>query len=82
MDTKERHIIENGSNEVRERIADEQRNMTANSLRAHGRERKRENTRKINRLWLWFGILILIIILLYWLFSIGMFEDITGVANG
>lgn len=73
MDSKEKHIRENEPVDA---------DLIANSLKANGRNRKRENSRKINRMWLWFGVLILIAILLYWLFSIGLFESLIGVANG
>lgn len=76
MNTKERHEMENESIETRED------NLEANRLRADARNRKRENTKKINKLWLWLGVLILIAILLYWLFGIGMAEDLSGVSNG
>ncbi len=73
MDSKEKHIRENEPVNA---------DMIADSLRAEGRNRKRENTRKINRLWLWLGILVLIAILLYWLFSIGIIGDMTNSFNG
>ena len=73
MDSKERKIREDESVNA---------DMIANSMKAEGRERHRENTRKINRLWLWLGVLVLIAILLYWLFSIGIFEGLSGVTNG
>ena len=69
MDSKEKHIKDNGSVNA---------DMIANSLKAEGRERHRENTRKINRLWLWLGVLILVAILLYWLFSMGLMSSIAG----
>ena len=48
-----------------------------------GRKASQNNsTRKVNKLWLWLGVLILIFILLWWLYSIGTFEAITGVDNG
>lgn len=53
--------------------------MIADSMRAEAKIRRRENTRKTTRLWLWFGILVLIAILLYWLFSIGLMEKMAGV---
>ncbi|MDE6144043.1 MAG: hypothetical protein K2F94_08225 [Muribaculaceae bacterium] len=56
--------------------------MIADSLKAEGRNRKRENTRKINRLWLWLGVLVLIAILLYWLFSIGIIGSLNDSFNG
>lgn len=85
MDTKERHVRENESVEKREEL--ERRELHTpdqieNSLPAKGRARKRDNTRKVNRLWLWFGVLVLIIILVYWLFSIGIFGDLTNAFNG
>jgi cytochrome c-type biogenesis protein CcmH/NrfG len=69
MDSKEKHTNEN------ERV---DADMLANSLRAEGRDRRRENTKKVNRLWLWLGILVLVAILLYWLFSIGLFESMAN----
>lgn len=57
-------------------------NEEAQRLRADGKVRKNNGTRKVNRLWLWFGVLILIFILLWWLYSIGTFEALTGVTNG
>lgn len=57
-------------------------NEEAGRLRQEARERRNNNTRKTNRLWLWLGVLILIFILLWWLWSIGTFEDLTGVTNG
>ncbi len=69
MDSKEKHIKDNESVNA---------DMIANSLKAEGRERHRENTRKINRLWLWLGVLVLIAILLYWLFSMGLMKGIAG----
>lgn len=53
----------------------------ARSMKAEGKEKHRENTRKMNRMWLWLGVLILVAILLWWIFSIGFFEDTTGVTN-
>lgn len=54
----------------------------AQSMKAEEKAKHRENTRRINRLWLWLGVLVLVAILLYWIFSIGLLESITGVANG
>ena len=73
MDSKEKHIRENEHVDA---------DMIADSLRAQGKNRKRESTRKINRLWLWRGVLILVAILLYWIFSIGLIGDATGSFNG
>lgn len=73
MDSKERNNRENEPVNA---------DMIASSMKAESRKRHRENTRKINRLWLWLGVLVLIAILLYWLFSIGIFESISGMTNG
>ena len=53
----------------------------ARSMKANQKEKQRENTRRMNRLWLWPGVLVLVAILLWWIFSIGFFEDTTGVTN-
>lgn len=84
MDTKERHIKENESNEKREiREAQEgYENQIANSIKAQGKMRRNDNIRKNNRIWLWLGVLVLVFILLYWLFSIGTFEALIGTTNG
>lgn len=74
MDTKERHIKEDRKYDNADLIAE--------GMPANGKNRKRENTGKTNRLWLWLGVIILIFILLYWLFSIGIFEDMMNVFNG
>lgn len=84
MDTKERHIRENESNERREIREAREGYMApeAEGLKADGKIRKENGTRKTNRLWLWLGIIILIFILVWWLFSIGTFSDIIGTTNG
>ncbi len=82
MDRKEKHVMENGSVAQRETRRHFDADQIAESLPANGRRRKRESTRKTNRLWLWLGVLTLIFILLYWLFSIGIFEDLIGYFNG
>lgn len=71
MDSKERHIRENGNSD-----------MIADSLKANGRNRKRESTKRINRLWLWLGVLVLVAILLYWIFSIGIVGSLNDSFNG
>lgn len=86
MDTKERHIRENESRERREaeRRREEAPNadLIAESLPANGKNEKRRNTIKINKLWLWFGVIVLIFILLFWLFAIGTFGDLADWFNG
>lgn len=68
MDTNEKHIRDNKSEINRESLnatnADNA-DMIANSLKANSRNRKRNSMEKTNRLWIWFGVLVLIIILLY-----------------
>lgn len=84
MDTKERHIKENESNEKREiREASEgYESQIANGLKAHSKNHRNDTVRKNNRLWIWLGVLFLIFILLWWLFSIGTFDALIGTANG
>ncbi len=82
MDTKERHIRENESNEKREIRAENAGYEAGNNLRSQGKDRKNNGIRRTNRLWLWLGVIILIFILVWWLWTIGTAEDITGVTNG
>lgn len=56
--------------------------IISRSMKAEQREKHRENTRNMNKLWLWFGVLILVAILLWWIMSIGLAEDATGISNG
>lgn len=56
--------------------------LIADKLRADGKDRKRKNTRRINNWWLWFGVIILIFILVWWLWTIGIFGDMSGSFNG
>lgn len=81
MDTKEKHVAEN---EARKR--EEQEYMTpdqiASSLPSRGKKHRNDSTRRVNNLWIWFGVLVLIIILLYWLFTAGLLGDLTGFFNG
>lgn len=82
MERNEKHIPENERKLYR---ADEYTSDTeqiAESMPANRRNIKRRHTRKVNRLWLWFGVLILIFLLLYWLFSIGIMEDLLNIFNG
>lgn len=82
MDRKEKHVRENESLEQRRAHEHLDADQLAENMPANGRNRKRENRRKTNRLWLWLGVLVLIFILLYWLFTIGIFEDLAGYFNG
>ena len=60
----------------------ENADLIADKLRAGGKERKRRNTRRINNWWLWFGVIILIFLLVWWLWTMGIFGDMTGSFNG
>lgn len=66
MDTKDKNT-ENDTRDPRE-------SMEINRLRADEKIRHNNSTRKINRVWMWLGIIILLFILFWWLFSIGAFE--------
>ena len=80
MDTKERHIRENEGKERRQEAPNA--DLVEDSLKAGGRNRKRHDTVKTNRLWLWLGVIVLIFIILYWLFAIGTFGDLMDWFNG
>lgn len=71
MDSKERHEHEAVNSD-----------LIADSLRADGKNRKRESTRRTNKLWLWLGVLVLVAILLYWIFSIGIIGSLNDSFNG
>lgn len=53
----------------------------ARSMEAEQKNRQREKTRRMNKLWIWLGVMFLVAILLWWIFSIGFFEDTSGVTN-
>ena len=74
MDTKERHVRENNEH----RNIEEAETMA----RAEQRKRKNESTRRMNKLWMWLGVVILVFILLFWIFGIGTQEAVDGVDNG
>lgn len=81
METKEEKVRERIEREA-ERERQELEGHDNAELLTRGKARKNDGVRKSNRLWLWLGVLILIFILLWWLWSIGMFEDLTGISNG
>lgn len=54
----------------------------AHELKREAQERRQKTIRKMNNWWLWFGVLVLVAILIWWLFSMGLAEDATGVING
>lgn len=60
----------------------ETQDQIIDSMTAEGKNRKRKDTVKTNRLWIWLGVIVLIFILLYWLFAVGTFEDMLGYFNG
>ncbi|MDE5843091.1 MAG: hypothetical protein K2H35_05080 [Muribaculaceae bacterium] len=74
MNQKEKHVRENKPYETPDQIAE--------SMPAEGKNHKRKDTVRTNRLWMWLGIIVLVFILLYWLFAVGTFEDMLGVFNG
>ena len=81
MDKKEKHIRENDPHNVHHSQLNTPDEI-AKSLPAEERNKERHHTSTANRLWLWLGVIILVFILLYWLFSIGIFEDLVGYFNG
>lgn len=51
-------------------------------LKEECRKRKADGTRRSNNLWIWFGVIILVFIIIYWLFAIGTFGDLQNWFNG
>jgi hypothetical protein len=51
-------------------------------IMADGRNRRRQRTERISRLWLWLGISILLFILIYWMFTVGIWSDMIAYLNG
>lgn len=78
MNERERHIKENEAH----RHDDVTSDVVADSLRAEGKDVKRNSTKRINKLWLWLGVLILVAILIWWLFSYVIMGDAEAVFNG
>ena len=60
---------------------DDNADQIAESLETRQRNQERRNTWYSNRLWLWLGVLVLVALLLWWIFSIGFVEDTTGFTN-
>lgn len=82
MDTKDKDIRKEENELRREERERHIPDLEAQRVLAEGKERRRNGTKRTNKLWLWLGILILVFILLYWLFTIGIFDSLTGAANG
>lgn len=82
MGRNEKHIPGNGRELNRAAEYTSDTTQIEESMPAKRRNIKCRHTSKVNRLWLWFGVLVLIFLLLYWLFSIGIMEDLLNVFNG
>lgn len=52
--------------------------MIARSMEAEQRDQQREHTRRMNRLWIWLGVMILVAILIWFIFGLGLFEAAGG----
>ncbi|MCH5222540.1 MAG: hypothetical protein J1E82_00735 [Muribaculaceae bacterium] len=46
----------------------------AKSMLAEEKDKQRETTRRMNRLWLWLAVLFLVAILIWFIFGLGLFE--------
>lgn len=77
MDTREKHIRENEAH----RHDDVHSDMIADSLRADSKNGQRRDTKQINKLWLWLGVLVLVAILIWWLFTYVIAFDVAGDEN-
>ena len=78
MNTKERHIKENEAH----RHEDPTTDVIADSLKAESKRRERKSSIRVNKLWLWLGVLVLIAILIWWLFTYVLEVDLFGGFNG
>ena len=76
MNTKERHIRENEGHRHDEDVNSD---MIADSLRADSKIRNRKDSKRVNKLWLWLGVLVLILLILWWC---GIFDVLFGVTGG
>lgn len=77
MNTKERHIKENEAHHD-----DVNSDVIANGLRAESKKKDRKDSIRVNKLWLWLGVLVLIAILIWWLFTYVLEVDLFGGFNG
>lgn len=79
-----REEIREEKREERREERKEQRlpDQNAEEVLANGKKQHNHSTKRINKLWIWLGVIILIFILIWWLWTIGMAEDETGVTNG
>lgn len=57
-------------------------NEESRRLRTKSKIRHNNYLRKVNGLWIWLAVLVLIFILLWWLYTIGTFEALSGAING
>lgn len=48
--------------------------MIARSLEAEQRDREREKTRRMNKLWIWLGVMFLVVILIWLMYFLGFLE--------
>ena len=46
----------------------------AKSMLAEEKEKQRESTRRMNRLWIWLGVLFLVAILIWFMYFLGFLE--------
>ncbi len=73
--------MENKDRQEKENKAFEEMRNAGKNLEEQ-RQRKESGTQGTTRLWMWFGVLLLIFILLYLLFAIGTFRDLANWFNG
>ena len=48
--------------------------MIAKSMLAEQKDKQRESTRRMNKLWIWLGVMFLVAILLWFMYFLGFFE--------
>lgn len=53
---------------------DDNVDLIARSLEAEQKNKQREHTNRMNRLWIWLGVMFLVAILIWFIFGLGLFE--------
>lgn len=54
----------------------------AHKLKSRDKKRREKHASQINGLWIWLGIIILVFILIWWLWTIGIFDNLESMIKG
>lgn len=72
MERDDRHKHENH---------DDNADLIAKSMKAEQKAKERESTRRLNKLWIWLGVLFLVAILIWFIFFLGFTGEENVVSN-